>query len=67
MTHMTSPIFDHAHPLIIKVNFSFPKFASEFKKSAISSIHSQNTADFRVPRPKRPSPPLTITIQKLLK
>ena len=30
-----SHIFDYAHPIIIKVSFSFPKFVSECKKSAL--------------------------------
>ena len=28
------PIFEHAHPIIIEVPFSFPKFVSACKKSA---------------------------------
>ena len=34
MSHVPSPISGHAHTLIIKVTFSFPKFVSTCKKSA---------------------------------
>ena len=67
MIYKALPIFDHAHPMIIKVTFTFPKFVSACKNQPNSSIHSWDTIDFRVPRPKRPSPFLTTTIQKLLK
>ena len=36
MTKKAIPIFDHAHPIIIKVTFSFPEFVSSRKK--ISSV-----------------------------
>ena len=34
MTYKASPIFDYAHPIIIKVTFSFPKFVWICKTSA---------------------------------
>ena len=34
MLYKPLPIFDHAHPIIFKVTFSFPKFVSAHKKSA---------------------------------
>ena len=33
MTQKVMPTFDHAHPKIIKVCFSFPEFVSAIKKS----------------------------------
>ena len=32
MINTTLPIFDHTHPIIIKVTFSFPKPVSVYKK-----------------------------------
>ena len=34
MIYKATLIFNHAHPIIIKVTFSFPKFVSACKKSA---------------------------------
>ena len=34
MIYNASPIFDYAHPIIVTVTFSFPKFVSTCKKSA---------------------------------
>ena len=58
LIYEASPIFDHAHPIFIKVTFS---------NFFISTIHSGDTEDFRIPRPKKPHTFLTPTIQKLLK
>ena len=62
MIYKVSPIFEHAHPIIIEVMFSFPKFVWAGKYQLISSIHSWDTADFRVPRPKRLHPFSTTNI-----
>ena len=39
MIYKVSPIFEHAHPVIIEVTFSFLKFVSACKNHLISSIH----------------------------
>ena len=36
MIYKASLIFYHAHPIIIKVTLTFPKFVSAWKKSAYS-------------------------------
>ena len=56
MIYKASPIFGYAHPVIIKVTFSFSKFVSACKNQLISSIYSWDTAGFWDPRPKRPHP-----------
>ena len=67
MIYKASPIFDYAHPIIIKAIMKFPKFVSACKK--ISSFHQfiLEKADFRVSRLKRPHQFLTTTTHKLLK
>ena len=54
------PIFDHAHPIIIKLTLAFLNFYQHTKKSAhfINPL-SWDTADFRVLLSKRPCPFLT--------
>ena len=54
------PIFDHAHPIIIKLTLAFLNFYQHAKKSVhfINSL-SFDTADFRVLLSKRPFPFLT--------
>ena len=66
MIYKASPIFDHAHPKIIKL-LAFLNSYQHAKNQPNSSIHSWDTADFGVLRPKRPYPFLITTIQKLLK
>ena len=56
----TSTIFGYAHPRINKVLQAFLNLYQHEKNQLISSIHSWDTADFRVPF-------LTTTTQKLLK
>ena len=34
MTQKAAPFFEHAHPIIIEVVFSFPELVSAYKKSA---------------------------------
>ena len=36
---MVMPIFDHTHPKIIEITFSFPTFARAYKKS-VNSFYS---------------------------
>ena len=59
------PIFDHAHPIIIKLTLAFLNLYQHAQKSAhfINSL-SWDIADFRVPWSKRPPPFLTTTTQK---
>ena len=59
------PIFDHAHPIIIKLTLAFLNLYQHAKKSAhfINSL-SWDAADFRVQWSKRPHPFLTTTTQK---
>ena len=38
MNYMTTPIFDHAHPKIIDITFSFLEFAQACQKSVHSII-----------------------------
>ena len=52
---------------IFAKTFSFPKFASAWKYQLLSSIHSWDTADFGVSKPKWLPPFPTNTMQKLLK
>ena len=59
MTLNVTPIFDHAHPITIKVTFSFPEHILACKKSA-RFIHYHS--EIRVPCLF-----LTTTNQKLLK
>ena len=66
MIYKASPIFDHAYPIIIKL-LAFLNLHQHAKNQPNSSIHSWDTADFRVLRPKRLYPFFIITIQKLLK
>ena len=58
------PIFDHAHPVIIKLSLPFLNLCQHAKKSAhfINSL-SWDTADSRVPW-STPRPFLTTTTQK---
>ena len=56
------PIFDQAHPKTIEITFSFFEFAPVCQKQSIPSIHSWDTANFRVPWPDCPF--LTIPTQK---
>ena len=56
MIYKPSPIFEYAHPIIIKVSSNVPKFASVCKKQLMLSIYSWDIADFRFLRPKRPWP-----------
>ena len=67
MIYKASLIFYLAHPIIIKAAISFPNLYQHEKNQLISSIHSWNTADFGVSRPKRPCPFPTNIMQKLLK
>ena len=34
MTYKATPVFDNAHPIIIKVTFSFPEFVSACQNTA---------------------------------
>ena len=45
MNLMAVPIFDHKHPITIKVTFSFDALVSAFKKSAQFIKSSLDTAD----------------------
>ena len=59
------PIFDHAHPIIIKLTLAFLNLYQNAQKSAhfINSL-SWDIADFRVSWSKRPLAFLTTTTQK---
>ena len=60
---MASHIFDHAHPKISEIIFSFPEFQPACKKF-ITSIHSWDTANFRVLWPDWHRPFLTMPTPK---
>ena len=59
------PIFDHAHPIVIKLTLAFLNLYQNAQKSAhfINSL-SWDIADFRVSWSKRPLAFLTTTTQK---
>ena len=42
------PFFDHTHPKTIEVTFSVVEFLSAYKNQYIPSIHSCDTANFRI-------------------
>ena len=46
MIYKPSPIFEYAHPIIIKVSSNVPKFVSVCKKQLMLSIYSWDTVDF---------------------
>ena len=61
MKKMATPNFDHIHPKIIEITFSFPEFAPARKK-LVHSINSfmRYTVSFRVMWPSWPHPSLTM-------
>ena len=66
MYQMVMPIFDHAHPKIIEITFSFPEFPPACKKS-VHSINSflrySHIESDRVPWPDCPKSFLTMRTQ----
>ena len=55
---------DQAHLKVIEIFFHFPEFAPPCKNLFIPSIHSWDTANFRVLWPDWPHPFLAMPIQK---
>ena len=62
---MFIPNFDHAHPKMIEIIFTFPEFHQYAKTRFIPSIHSWDTVNFRVPWPDWPHTFLTTPTSKV--
>ena len=65
MIYKAFPIFDHAHPIIIKVTFSFPKFVSACKKSAKFINSYLRYSRFQSSDTQKTTPIFITSIQKL--
>ena len=49
MNLMATPNFDHIHPKIIEITFSFPEFAQAHKKSVHSIYSFLRCSEFKSP------------------
>ena len=58
------PIFDHVHPIIIKLTFFLNLYQNAKKSAHFINSFSWDTADFRVPWSKKPCSFFTTTTQQ---
>ena len=63
---MTTTIFDQAHPKITEITFAFLNLHHHAKNQFLPSIHSWDTANFKVTWPDWPHTFLAMPIQKFL-